>query len=79
MLLVADAARMTPALMATLKEKQVTMPVYLDATGRATATFNNWGTPTLYVLDSKGRVAFPSARAMSQVLLYAEAVLGSAP
>lgn len=71
---IADANRVTPELTKTLKEKQVQEPVYLDATGKATATFNNWGTPMLYVLDSKGRVAFPGTSNQSQILLYAEAL-----
>lgn len=71
---IADANRVTPELVQTLKEKKVQEPVYLDATGKATATFNNWGTPMLYVLDSKGRVAFPGTSEQSQILLYAEAL-----
>ncbi len=71
---VADANRVTPELTQTLKEKRVQEPIYLDATGKATATFNNWGTPMLYVLDSKGRVAFQGTSDHSQILLYAEAL-----
>ncbi len=72
---IADSPVRTPALDSTLKAKRVTIPVYLDATSRATATFNNWGTPMMYVLDAKGRVVFAGTSDESQILLYAEALL----
>jgi hypothetical protein len=43
---------------AFLAEKKLTFPVYLDTRREATNGFNNFGTPSYYVLDAQGVVRF---------------------
>jgi peroxiredoxin len=45
-------------LRAFLAEKKLTFPVYLDTRRQATNGFNNFGTPSYYVLDAQGVVRF---------------------
>jgi hypothetical protein len=51
--------------------------VYLDPGGKASAAFNNWATPQIYLLDAKGRVQFAPTEDVNLLRLRAEAVLGA--
>ncbi len=48
--------------------------MYLDVDGAAAAWFNNWGTPTLHVLDADARVMFPGTTDVQEALLYSAAL-----
>lgn len=39
-----------------VRQRGYTLPVLLDSTGRAAASYKVWGTPGVYLIDSKGRV-----------------------
>jgi hypothetical protein len=56
---------------------RLTLPVYLDPGGKASAAFNNWATPQIYLLDAKGRVQFAPTEDVNLLRLRAEAVLGA--
>jgi len=71
---IAEQAQPTPALRDLLRTKAFTLPVYLDAGGTAGKAFNNWGTPSMYLLDAKGNVMFSSTSDMASVVLRAEAM-----
>ncbi|MEP6781069.1 MAG: TlpA disulfide reductase family protein [Gemmatimonadaceae bacterium] len=42
-------------------EKGLTLPVYRDTDGSMSKAFSNFGTPTYYVLDRKGRIRFATS------------------
>ena len=71
---IAEQAQPTPALRDLLRTRAFTLPVYLDAGGTAGKAFNNWGTPSMYLLDAKGNVMFSSTSDMASVVLRAEAM-----
>ena len=72
---VTDAASRPPELDSLIKAQNLSMPMYLDAGGKAADTFNNWGTPMIYVLDSGGRVVFNGTSDIPRALLNAEVVM----
>ena len=75
---VVEQSQPTAALREVLRTKAFTLPVYLDAGGSAGSAFNNWGTPSMYLLDAKGNVMFGATSDMESVVLRAEAmVLGA--
>jgi anti-sigma factor RsiW len=41
-----------------LREKGLTLPVYLDTHGDGSRAFNQWGTPSYFLLDDAGRIRF---------------------
>ncbi len=57
-------------LTAVLSKERVQAPVYLDVDGAAAARFNNWGMPTLYVLDADAHVIVPGTTDVQAALLY---------
>jgi hypothetical protein len=74
LVIVAEQSTVTPELTTVLTTHRVQAPVYLDADGAAAARFNNWGTPTLYLLDAGGRVMFPGTTDVQELLLYSAAL-----
>jgi thiol-disulfide isomerase/thioredoxin len=61
-------------LKAFLREKQVSVPTYLDNGHETSRAFNQWGTPNYYVLDTDGRIRFDVATSADEALARAEAV-----
>jgi len=74
LVIIAEQSTVTPELTTVLTTHRVQAPVYLDADGAAAARFNNWGTPTLYLLDASGRVMFPGTSDVQELLLYSAAL-----
>lgn len=74
LVIIAEQSTVTPELTTALTTHRVHAPVYLDADGAAAARFNNWGTPTLYLLDAGGRVMFPGTTDVQELLLYSAAL-----
>lgn len=79
LVIIAEQSTVTPELTTVLTTHRVQAPVYLDADGAAAARFNNWGTPTLYLLDAGGRVMFPGTSDVQELLLYSAALHPAAP
>lgn len=73
--IVTDAESRTPKLDSLIKAQKLSIPMYLDAGGKAADTFNNWGTPMIYVLDATGRVVFNGTSDVPRALLNAEVVM----
>ncbi|HEX5970637.1 MAG TPA: redoxin domain-containing protein [Gemmatimonadaceae bacterium] len=71
---IVDEPTTSPALKAFLKDKQVTVPVYLDSWHEASRAFNQWGTPYYYVVDDAGRVRFDVTLSADEALAQAEAL-----
>jgi len=71
---IVEEAGPSSALTAFLREKKVTMPVYLDAWHEASRAFNQWGTPYFYVVDANGRVRFDVSTSADEALARAEAL-----
>jgi hypothetical protein len=71
---VADERTVTPELVAFLEERKLTMPTYVDSHGEVSEAFNSWGTPSYYVLDTRGRIRFGATSDAQEVLARAEAV-----
>jgi thiol-disulfide isomerase/thioredoxin len=74
LVVVAEQPAITPELTKTLSAQRMTAPIYLDVDGAAAARFNNWGTPTLYLLDANGRVMFPGTSDVQEALLFSAAL-----
>jgi hypothetical protein len=79
LVIIAEESTVTPELTSVLTTHRVQAPVYLDADGAAASRFNNWGTPTLYLLDASGRVMFPGTSDVQELLLYSAALHPAAP
>jgi thiol-disulfide isomerase/thioredoxin len=70
----------SPELTSFLREKHVTVPVYLDRWHEASRAFNQWGTPYYYVVDAEGRIRFDVTTSADEALARAEALrLSTAP
>ena len=74
LVLVAEQSTVTPELTKVITEQRIETPVYLDVAGAAAARFNNWGTPTLYLVDTDGRVIFPGTTDVQSALFYSAAL-----
>lgn len=57
-----------------LQEKHVTTPTHLDTWHEASRAFNQWGTPSYYVVDTEGRIRFDVTNSADEVLARAEAL-----
>ncbi|WP_353265304.1 TlpA disulfide reductase family protein [Gemmatimonas sp.] len=79
LVIIADQSTVTPELTKVVAEQRIQAPVYLDVDGAAAARFNNWGTPTLYLLSPDGRVLFPGTTDVQSALFYSAALLQAAP
>ncbi|WP_298206813.1 TlpA disulfide reductase family protein [Gemmatimonas sp.] len=79
LVVIAEQSAVTPELTKVMTEQRLEAPVYLDVGGGAAARFNNWGTPTLYLLDTDGRVMFPGTTDVPSALFYSAALLQTAP
>ena len=79
LVIVAEQSAGTPELTKVMTEQRLEAPVYLDVGGAAAARFNNWGTPTLYLLDTDGRLMFPGTTDVPSALFYSAALLQAAP
>ncbi|HEX6599749.1 MAG TPA: TlpA disulfide reductase family protein, partial [Gemmatimonadaceae bacterium] len=71
---IVDEPKPSPELRAFLKDKQVTVPVYLDSWHEASRAFNQWGTPYYYVVDAEGRIRFDVTLSADEALAQAEAL-----
>lgn len=71
---VAEQATRDAKLDRHIADHRFTLPVYLDRDGRANKTFNNWGTPQIYLLDRHGRLVFRGTSDVDQALLQAYAM-----
>jgi thiol-disulfide isomerase/thioredoxin len=71
---IVDEPKASAELQAFLKEKQVTVPVYLDSWHEASRAFNQWGTPYYYVVDAEGRIRFDVTTSVEEALARAEAL-----
>ncbi|MEO7043313.1 MAG: TlpA disulfide reductase family protein [Gemmatimonadaceae bacterium] len=71
---VIDEANASSALSAFLREKNVAVPTYLDTWHEASQAFNQWGTPSYYVVDGDGRIRFNETNSADEALARAEAV-----
>lgn len=71
---IVDEANPSPELRAFLREKHVTVPVYLDRWHEASRAFNQWGTPYYYVVDAEGRIRFDVTTSADEALARAEAL-----
>jgi thiol-disulfide isomerase/thioredoxin len=58
---------------AFLAKAKLPVTTYLDADHAAGRAFNQWGTPTFYVLDQNGRIQLDGTSEASEALVYAEA------
>ncbi|MBY0489660.1 MAG: redoxin domain-containing protein [Gemmatimonadaceae bacterium] len=77
MITIVEQPRRDRALDETIARTRFTRPVYLDAGGKASAAFNNWGTPQLYLVDGRGRVQFAPTSDVDEVRVQAEAMLAA--
>jgi len=57
-------------------DRSMTLPVYHDVDGTATAGFANFGTPTYYVLDAEGRIRFNQVDGEAELLAQVAALGG---
>jgi thiol-disulfide isomerase/thioredoxin len=57
-----------------LRQHKVTLPVMLDDTQSASATFNQWGTPYFYVVDARGRIMSEPTSDTDELRVSIEAV-----
>lgn len=73
LVIVAEQSSVTPELTRILTTQRIQTPVYLDVEGVAAARFNNWGTPTLFLLDGSGRVMFPGTADAQEALFFSAA------
>ncbi len=71
---IVEQSQASPALRDVLRTKAFTLPVYLDAGGTASKAFNNWATPSMYLLDAKGNVMFSATSDVASMVLRAEAM-----
>ncbi len=71
---VVDEANSSSALRTFLREKSVAVPTYLDTWHEASQAFNQWATPSYYVLDRDGRIRFGTTDSADEALARAEAV-----
>lgn len=72
---IVELSQPTSALRDVLRTKAFTLPVYLDANGTASKAFNNWATPSMYLLDAKGNVMFSATSDVATMVLRAEAMV----
>ncbi|MCE2902450.1 MAG: redoxin domain-containing protein [Gemmatimonas sp.] len=79
LVIIAEQSTVTPELTKAVTEQRIQAPVYLDVDGAAAARFNNWGTPTLYLVGTDGRVIFPGTTDVQSALFYSAALLQTAP
>jgi len=71
---IVDETAESKELASFLKEKNVTVPTYLDTWHESSRVFNQWGTPSYYVLDSNGRIRFDASDSADEALAQAEAL-----
>lgn len=71
---IVDETRSSNELTAFLQEKHVALPTYLDARHEATRAFNQWGTPSYYVVDAEGRIRFDVTNSADEAMARAEAL-----
>ena len=71
---VVDEQVQSAAVAAALRENGVRLPTYFDATREVSRAFNQWGTPSYYVLDAAGHVRFSATSSADEALARAEAV-----
>jgi peroxiredoxin len=71
---IVDEANSSSQLNAFLNEKHVAVPTYLDTWHEASRAFNQWGTPSYYVVDADGRVRFDATSSADEALARAEAL-----
>lgn len=64
----------SPDLDAFLRDKQVDWPVYHDVKGSTAAAFRNFGTPTYYVVDGRGRIWFDEVERVPDLIAQVDAV-----
>jgi thiol-disulfide isomerase/thioredoxin len=69
-----DEPAASDALKTFLREHRVTVPTQLDAWHESSRAFNQWATPSYYVLDSDGRVRFAVTNSADEALARAEAL-----
>jgi thiol-disulfide isomerase/thioredoxin len=60
-----------------LTERKITWPVFYDVDGATQSAFQNFGTPTYYVLDGSGRIWFDYADKVPDLIAQVEAVAAS--
>lgn len=74
LVIVAEQSTVTAELTSVLTTQRVKAPVYLDVDGAAAARFNNWGTPTIYLLGTDGRVMFQGTSDPQEALVHSAAL-----
>jgi Redoxin len=57
-----------------LAQHRVAAPTYLDTSKDASTAFNQWGTPTYFVVDAAGRIMFSATSSLDEALVRADAV-----
>ena len=71
---IVDETNSSSALRTFLREKSVAVPTYLDTWHEASQAFNQWATPSYYVVDAEGRIRFGTTDSADEALARAEAV-----
>ena len=71
---VVDEQGQSAAVTAALRDNGVRLPTYFDTARDASRAFNQWGTPSYYVLDVAGHVRFNATSSADEALARAEAV-----
>jgi len=71
---IVDETHSSNELRAFLQEKRVAAPTYLDAGHESSRAFNQWGTPSYYVVDTDGRIRFGVTNSADEAMARAEAL-----